>query len=602
MPVFPCEHCGGAYELADADVGSTVVCPHCQQETASVAAPQESGAATMARDLTERMQAEQASRRLSPFMWLVPVSALFVTALVHVIMVVIYMTLKPMPNVLVFWLPAVVGVLVGLNLFTMFTRSSNVDCPKWATPAAVAIAVVLSIVPILIVQQKYNMKVRRALIAQVDARLKPPSLPSETAACVNASIPESTGDDKFTFSATLKDGSKHRLVCSVALYNADLIYEQSMKSLQLKLAKPHVEKSLEKCLAAYPHLGLLEMDPVNVKETPKTGEYTGEAVYNTTLRLAYEARVRKDSMSCSLTSEADLRARALPLASELWERFEPASTEACIDVKLGDSIDDTHRQADAILSNDQSIPIIIKQDESGDNPLLSVFFQFRETAIMEINAALKAAAEADGRDVVQRCVNIDQKQPLRDREFSLRAIFPEGEPLKVLATKNAYEVGIVTGKHELMLASGERRADTSWSLLVPADYIPREGSEFMRSRESETDKLNIQLETKPINAYAKFDLNDYAVKERTEWEQGHQAADIEPVEAWETTSGLSGYRYATRKDAALRIKYFFTRGTNLAIVSALSTEAVVGVTDRADTIAKTLRFKDVADEKAATAE
>ncbi|MBT3191744.1 MAG: hypothetical protein HN341_04245 [Verrucomicrobia bacterium] len=603
MPVFPCEHCGGAYELSEADVGSTVLCPHCQKETTSTPAPQVSGAAAMAQDLTQRMATEQAARKQSPVTWILPTTALVITALVHAIMAAIHMTFMPMPNVLVFWLPAAIGSLSGLYLFTLFTRSSNVDCPKWAAPVALFIAVVLSVIPILIVQQRYNMKVRRALIAQVDALVKAPSLPAETAVCINATVPEPTGDGNFVFTATLEDGAMHELVSKVSLYEADLVYEDAMKALQVLLALPHIERALETCLKAYPHLALLEMQPLESVVTPETGTYTGDATFTTGLKLSFVASVRKTDMSCQLKPESDLRANAIPLAAALWKRFEPASEDVCADVELGDSIDDTHRQANAVLTNGQGVPLIIEQlNVGGDTKTLSVFFQFRENAIMEINEVIVASAADTGRETARRCVNIDEKEELRKHEYSLRALFPEGEPLMVLAREHAYSVGIVIGEHEVMLPPKARKVGDSWSLVIPSHYVSGEGGEFVRTRLSAEDKLRVSLETKPINAYAKFKLEEYAIRERSEWEAGHPGAEIERVEFWKTLSGLLGYRYATRKGTALRIKYFFTHGTNLAILSALSTEAESDSTEKADRIVRSLRFEDVPFEPSALLE
>jgi hypothetical protein len=167
----------------------------------------------------------------------------------------------------------------------------------------------------------------------------------------------------------------------------------------------------------------------------------------------------------------------------------------------------------------------------------------------------------------------------------------------VLATEDAYDVGIVLGRHVTMLAAKARNAAAGWSLLTPVAYKAETGSEFVRLAKSEADKLSISLETKPINAYARFSLKEYAQKERTAWETGHASAAIDKIESWKTASGLSGYRYRTQKGPALRIKYFFVRGTDLAIVSAVSLEASPGLTAKADGIVTSLRFKDVIQER-----
>ncbi len=600
MPIFPCEHCGGSYELAEEDVGSTVVCPHCNEETTSTPVPQESGAAAMAREYTQRMEAENVAHKLSPVVWLLPLSALVVTALVHVLMVAVYMNLKPLPLIVVFWLPALVGTVVGLNLFNLATKSSNVDIPKWATPLALVMAIVVSMIPIVITKNKYNLKVRRALIVDVNKVLQPPSLPEGTATCLSVSIPEPMESGAYTFDTLLKGGETHLLAGEVALYKASLLYDSRMKALQRELVQPYVKKALNTCIEQYPHLMSLEMEPLKVKDTPKLGIYVGDVVFNTKLKLSYQAKVRKVDVDCHLVPESHIRAKAIPQATALWKRFDPSSDSTCADVTLGDKIDESYRQADAVLSDDQEVPIIIREDSlSEGSDKISVFFQFREAVIMRINEKLQTGVNRGGRE--GRCVNIDQKRLLRKHESSLRAIFPESEPLMVLAKEDGYSVDVVTGEHKVLLAAKTQKASSGWSLIVPAHYIPTEGSEFVRIVNSEEDKLNISIETKPINAYAKFSLIVYAQKERTDWAEGHLGAEIEDVKPWETTSGLSGYRYATRKGDAIRIKYFFTHGTNLAILSAVATESTPALLETSDSIVRSLRFKDVPDESLADA-
>ncbi len=596
MPVFPCEHCGGSYELADADVGSTVVCPHCQQETTSAPVVQESGAAAIARDYTNRVAEGNTSKRMSPVTWLFPFSSLVVTVLLHVMLVAIYMNYRPLPNIFVFWLPVVAGILVGLNLFTLATKSNNIDCPKWATAVAFAMAVVLAVVPTLITQSKYNMKVRRALIVDVNRYLHPPSLPAGTATCISASVPEGSDGEHHTFTAFLKGGATHVLTAEVALYKASMVYDKRMKALQIDLAKAHVKTALDKCLEAYPFLASLEMEPLEIADTPKTGRYVGDVKFSSKLKLSYGATSIKAGMVCRLDAESHTRAKTIPIASMLWKRFDPASDASCVDVELGEAIDESHQQSDALLSNKKSVPLIIEKTKSADGvDTISVFFQFREAAITRINELLRERNSLSGSGV-RRCVNIDGKRLLRNQEYSLRAIFPEGEPLMVLATEDAYRVDIVLGKRVTMLAAKTRNADAGWSLLTPEAFKPEPGTEFVRLATSEEDKLSISLETKPINAYARFSLKEYAQKERTVWETGHASADIGEIESWKTASGLSGYRYSTQKGAALRIKYFFVRDDNLAIVSAISTDASSGLTAKVESIVSSLRFKDVPQE------
>ncbi len=597
MPVFPCEHCGGSYELADADVGSTVVCPHCQKETTSAPVVQESGAAAMARDYTNRMKEENASRKMSPLTWLFPISSLVVTVLVHVLLVVIYMSFRPLPNVVVFWLPVVAGILVGLNLFTLATKSDNIDCPKWATPVALMMAVVLAVVPTLIAQSKYNMKVRRALIVDVNRYLHPPRLPAGTASCISASVPEATDAGNHTFTALLKGGATHVLTADVALYKASIVYDTRMKALQIDLAEAHVKTALDKCLEQYPFLASLEREPLEIEDTPKAGRYVGDIKFSSKLKLSYCATSIKAGMVCRLDAESHMRAKTIPEAFALWRRFDPESNASCVDVELGKDIDESHQLAAALLSDKKSIPLVIEKTKSADGvDTLSVFFQFREAAITRINEVLRES-QSLSQSGVRRCVNVDKKRLLRNQEYSLRALFPEGEPLVVLATEDAYDVGIVLGVHVTLLAAKTTRAAAGWSLLTPGHYKSETGTEFVRLAKSEEDKLSISLETKPINAYARFSLKEYAEKERTAWKTGHATAAIDEIESWETASGLSGYRYSTRKGPALRIKYFFVRDTDLAIVSAVSDEASSGLTAKADGIVSSLRFKDVFQER-----
>jgi hypothetical protein len=554
------------------------------------------GTSGMAHAFTQRVIDRHRPEKVPVLAWLMMLVAPVAAVIFHVLLVAVYLMLRPLPHVAVFWLPVVVGCFVGFGLFSALTRSILIEVPKWGSPLVIVVGLALSTLPMLIVQQKYAVKVRQSLIRQVDEQLMPPYLPADTAKCVLVSIPERAKDGDYTFQATLKSGQSHLLGATVELFRASLIRDKRMENLQCVLAESIMDKPLKTCVGKYPHLKTLSMQEFSVTATTQAGAYVGKIVFDDMLSLSFLGRCEADGFRCRLEPESRIRALAIPLATALWRRFAPASEETCLDVKLGETTSAGLRISDAILAGGESIPVVVEAASDADDAAVSVFFQFREETIVEINTKLQEVAELKGDVFVRRCVNVDKKEQLRDQEFSLRALFPEGDPLVVLARQQGRNVSIVPREHVVMLAPSARLVDKSWSLLVPAHYRQDKGSEFVRVVKSDSDKLLVSLESKPVNVHSKFDLQEYAMNERTRWAEGRTAVEIGEIAPFETTSGLFGYRYDVRKGRALRSKYFFMHGANLAIISATSTEAEHGLLEKADEIVATLRFKDVADE------
>lgn len=593
MPVLACQHCGGNYEIEDSDIGGSVICPHCQQETAcSAPQPAAGGAAEMARAFTQRVSDRSQLQKVPTVAWVMPLAAPIVTVLCHIALAAVVILYKPIPNIVVFWVPVILGVAACYYMFVGLTRSEFIGVPKWAPPVIMLGGFILSSIPTLITEKQYTVKVRRSLIQQVTQFISPPHLPADTAVCALVSVPERVEDATHTFQASLKDGRDHTLTADVKLYKAALVYDEQMEDLQCQLAESVLTEPLTRCLESYPHLKSLIVKEAVVTSTPKPGAYSGHAEFENGLNVAFTGKAKGKELACKLEPEAHVRALAIPLATELWKQFDPTSDDVCFDVKLGKKLGEGLRLCDAILSNEATIPVVIEQDPSDPEAAIDVFFQFREAAIVEINSELQEVAELAGDAVARCCVNVDKKEKLREQEYSLRAMFPEGDPLMVLARQDGHDVSIVPSEHIVLLSSAARTPENGWSMLVPEHYGRGDHDEFKRTVNSGVDKLELVLEIRTVSLHSKFALQEYAENERTKWGATRPQVELGEIASTETMSGLTGYRYTVVKGPALRIKYFFMHGANLAIITATSTEAEPGLTEKSDTIVSTLRFKD----------
>ena len=598
MPVLSCEHCGGEYQLADSDIGSVVTCPHCQKQTTSRLPPGAGGVAEMARVFTERVSTQNELQKVPFFAWLGPIAALVATAICHLILVLIYLHVRPVPHIIVFWLPVVLGVLAGYGLFAGITRSQFIGCPKWGAPLVTLLSLGLSAILPFVAQQKYALKVRVSLTQQVGAFVAPPYLPRNTATCTTVGDPESSPAGGYTFLATLKSGGEYLLATDVKLFEAMMRYDSLVKDMQLELAESVIEKPLEKCLSSYPHLESLTIQESKITATPSAGVYIGHIKFDNSLQVDFSGKAEKDSMALELEVDSHLRALAIPLASELWQQFDPGTDSTCLDVKLGKPTKEDVRLCEAVMTSGDSIPVVIDENPEGGSGEIDVFFQFREAAIVEINAELEELADLRGDGTPARCVHVDKKEQLRDGEFSLRAVFPEGDPVMVLARQDGHEVSIVAEEHSLLLAPSSRSVEKSWSMVIPSHYERKDSTEFVRTLLSSPDKLQLSLETKPVSTHAKFNLREYAMNEREKWGQSRPTIELGDVTPVETRSGLTGYGYSVVRGTALRVKYFFMKDGNLAVVTAISTEATAGLEGKVVAMLESLRFKDVTDEGA----
>jgi len=550
----------------------------------------------MAHAFTQRVQAQAELQKVPILAWLAPIAAPIGAVLCHLVLVLIYLHAKPIPHIIVFWLPVIAGVIAGYGLFAAMTKSPLIGCPKWAAPLVVVLSLGLSLILPFVAQKNYELKVRRSLIQQVNAFVTIPYLPPETATCTVVSVPERSPAGGYTFRATLKRGSEHTLTAEVKLFQATMRYDSLVQALQCDLAESVMQEPLEACLSTYSHLKSLPIKEAEIASTPAEGSYDGHILFENSLELAISGGIEKKALVLKLEPDAHLRALAIPRATELWQQFDPESDETCLDVKLGDAAKNGVRLCDAVLTDGETIPVLIKEKpEAGPNEI-DVYFQFREAAIVQINAELREIAELSGDTSPAVCVNVDRKEELRSGEFSLRAVFPEGDPLMVLARQEGNDVSIVAEEHVVMLAPSTRSAEKSWSMLVPAHYGSKESTEFVRAVLSEEDALQVSLESKPVSRQSKFDLREYTTNDRDEWGSSRPLADVSEVIEVETLSGLTGYGYTGRKTPALRIKYLFMKDGSLAVITALSTDESAGLEDKVKAILASLRFKDVAEE------
>ena len=615
MPQFMCQHCSGAYQMAPGATGTTVKCPHCGKQTeASADAPAQSksGVAEIAEQYTRRMELQAVRPGYTSWkVWSLLLASIGICAALHTVLLLFSVMFKPVPVVAVLWAPVLAGTFGG---YVTFSKSASIGVPRlpiWTAAAGIVICLVLTVVPTLLAQDIYVQKARRSLHLQVNALLRLPDLPETVPGCSSVLIKRGESGGSIV-TAYLSDEQQHDLAAEVSFFKGSLVRDASVRDMLCRLAEAEVPPALKECIKGYAHLEGRALKSISINKVVEVGVYAGTTQVESGPVLEFTATAGKDRMQCTLTRTSHIRAAAMPQVALLWQQFEPDSDAVCVDVTLTAATAKTRRrrktktpppavtrweQATAALSNNKKLPIIVVAEARGETEApadVKTYFQFREAAIIQINKELTKINEMQGRDLSDRCINIEDKQGLRANEISLKAIFPEAE-VWVLLEQTGYELEVLPGEYAVMVPLRKRVKD-SWSLLVPAHYARSKVETAGVSRASAKDMLMLTLVGKPLNAYAQFSLRDYADRERSEWETEHEAMIVGELEPFPSRSGLKGYCYTTRQGTALRMKYFFVKAGHLAIITGVSNKEADHTAEASDGIVASLRFADVAKE------
>lgn len=558
-----------------------------------------SGAAAVAAQYTRRFELQAGRPGYTSWKaWILLLHSLGICAVLHAVMVFVSVRFWPVPVLVVLWAPVVAGVLGG---YVSFSKSANIGIPKlpiWVAAAGTATCVLLTVLPTLLARDTYDRKVRRALHAQVSALLRPPHLPETAPDCISVHV-NRTAQRRSSVTAHLSDQQQYDLNADIDVFKATLVRDAASEGLLGRLAEVEVQEALKRCIAGYPHLAERALKAIRITKVVEPGIYAGETEIERGPTLAFTASARPRTMLCTLEATSHIRAAAMPQATALGQRVEPGSDAVCVDVTLAKaSSENVWAKARATLSNDTQLPIIVTATPSNDAPArVNAFLQFREAAIIEINATVAKIRREQGLELSPRCINIKDERTLRANEITLKAIFPETE-LWVLVERVGYEIHKVVRDEYTVMLPARRTVQNSWSLLLPAHYARTETKTPGVSRTSTQDMLMLTLLDNELNTLANFSLRDYASRERDEWVAGHPAMQVGELESFETRSGLEGYRYTTRHGSALRMKYFFVKASHLAIITGVSNNEAEHTAAAADSIVASLRYADVFNERA----
>ena len=595
MPQFACRLCGVPYEAPEEVLGSQLPCPSCGREITageSVTGFRGGDAASMS-DTSVFVASRSGPQKrapgyASPMAWVALVVGTAIVALaLFGLLAMLSLKFKPLIPIVVYWVPALLGVLCGATAFINQANRNTASTPTWIIACAVALAIPMALGPIWIFKSKHARSARVQLVQQVNQALQPPYLPDESPDCISVGIGEAIEFPRHEIQIFLEGDRSYKGTADVNLSQATL--HEGMPAIQIELAGEAGEPVVRKLLKTYP---LFEAQPApdfRITAIPKTGRYAALLTPANKIAFSVALLVSKSSFVARLERASHIRASSIPQATTLAKRLLGTQTQACEDIHIGKPLDDTHLQATALLEGQKEIPVLLEiTRDDKDTPEIRVLLAFGESAIVQINEELSSMDSYDG----VRCINVDKKRKLRNNEYALRALFASTEPRDVLIRQSGYDLAVTPEPYRVLTQAGTRSASSGWSLLAPARYERGKAEEFSLVYASAEPAVRITIEHKVISEYAGFDLRSEALRDRETWSKSRTDVQVSDLESWSAPSGLKGHYYAARKGKIMRSRYYVMHEQHLAMITCET-----GAADRVkaadfEAILSTLRFDD----------